>query len=206
MTCPDCNGTGTIVLFTSVQVCTCAQDYVRVEGGVVDGGFVPSFLMSNFVTVREYREFVSAYQCGEVKPWQGFDKIFEGNSLDGKDDFPAHSMRVGDMNAYAEWKGARLPTIQQWKLADQADTHPHNEIPERSGPIKSARPNAKGLYDMRGLLWTTAFSAVGEAFGIGGSWNKLPEEVLATDAMLIRLSGASHRGDLLGFRLVKEIT
>ena len=63
--------------------------------------FLPAFYIDKYeVTNREYREFDPEHTYPE-----------------GRDDFPVTAVLKADAQAYASWKGKRLPTSAEWEKA-----------------------------------------------------------------------------------------
>ncbi len=135
--------------------------------------YVDSFYLDKYeVTNAQYYEFcqVTGHKLPEF--W-GMDMFCSGH------DYPNHPV-VGvtwaDAQAYAEWKGFRLPTEAEWEYAarsgliqknfpngDQMDSSLANYYPTQGHPLPvgSYPPNNFGLYDMAGNIveWVYDFYA-----------------------------------------------
>lgn len=98
-----------------------------------------------------------------------------GTSIEGRENFPVVAVTLEDANAYAKWKGRRLPTEAEWERAARAGAAalPEREQPKDANtwqgvfpiidsgedgftgiaPVGCFKPNAFGLHDMIGNVW-----------------------------------------------------
>jgi sulfatase modifying factor 1 len=96
-------------------------------------------------------------------------------SIDGRETYPVVAISFDDAQAYARWKGRKLPTEEQWERASRGSktTAPEHEQPRDANtwqgifpvidtaedghagisPVGCFKPNDLGLYDMIGNVW-----------------------------------------------------
>lgn len=86
------------------------------EGTVlVTGAGRPFFVERRKVTCREYARFLGVSFREAPPGWRG-----DGPPR-GSDDAPVTGIRYDDAEAYARWRGRRLPTIEEWSRAAPED-------------------------------------------------------------------------------------
>ena len=78
--------------------------------------FVPGFYIDRYeVTNAEYAEFVAATSWPPPSLWHGATPPI------GRENNPVTDVRYSDAEAYARWKGKKLPTREQWMRAYRGD-------------------------------------------------------------------------------------
>jgi sulfatase modifying factor 1 len=203
----------------------------------------PFMLDVNAVTNAEFLEFVKANpqwarskiaqlfaDAGYLKQWAG-DFVIGGDKIDNS---PVTNVSWFAANAYAKWKGKRLPTMAEWEYAASAAPvgmskrarltriilawydHPNPVI---LPPVQSTYKNTYGLYDMPGLVWEWVddFNSVGiqgdnsgtnvkSFFCAAGSLNSANKEDYAAFMRFAFRQGLQARYTIqsLGFRCAKD--
>lgn len=132
------------------------------------------YLDARAVTNAEFLAFVQANprwarskvpalyaDAGYLKHWAGDFHLGKNHPAS-----PVTNVSWHAANAYAKWKGKRLPTTQEWEYAGQAslvnDPRPMEKIilewyskpaPKVLPAVGTTCKNAFRLYDMHGLVW-----------------------------------------------------
>lgn len=176
----------------------------------------PFLLDVTEVTVEAYRACVQARRCAKVKGGGG-------------PTHPVVNVSWRDAVAFCEWRGARLPTEEEWEWAargaERGTTYPWgNELPvnqlcwdgigntrkalklERTCPVGSypGGDSPQGVKDLSGNVWEwTASADGGSRLNRGGGWANANPEYLS--AILRFRSSPTLRGDYLGFRCAKSL-
>lgn len=141
---------------------------------------VDQFLLDKYpVTNREFLKFVTAnpkWRKSQVKKifaddsylnqWQS--DLLPGSSVEL--DAPVTMVSWFAARAYAQWKGKRLPVLNEWEYAARASFNSPDGLqeagfkqqildwyskpaPGRLRPVGESRANYFGVYDMHGLVW-----------------------------------------------------
>jgi serine/threonine protein kinase len=195
----------------------------------------PAFWMDRYeVTNRQYKQFVDAggyrnpafwkhpfIKDGHPVSWQKAMNEFHdltgrpgpapwqlGSYPEGADDMPVGGVNWYEAEAYAEFGGKSLPTVDEWNQA--AGISPNSDILQLSNfSGKSATPAGArrgmapfGNYDMAGNLkeWTTNSSGT-RRYILGGGWDESPYAFTIPDAR-----EPFTRESTFGFRCVKRST
>jgi ergothioneine biosynthesis protein EgtB len=140
----------------------------------------PYELASRPVTNGEYREFIAdggyerpqlwlsdgwrtAQERGWYAPlyWERVDGDWSRYTLAGlapvDADAPVAHVSYYEADAYARWRGARLPTEQEWEHAAGEETVPGTLLAEM--PHEPAAARGRGLVQMTGDVWEWTASA-----------------------------------------------
>jgi formylglycine-generating enzyme required for sulfatase activity len=179
-----------------------AAERVPIDGFAID---------ATEVTIAEFRAFAratdtrtSAEREGGGFEWSGGWQRRAGWTVyapygraPGSDQEPAVHVSWHEASAFCRWRGGRLPTMAEWRLAAYTETrgaptdgfasgrvytYPVGDTPDgmntresggqpRHAPARSTRRGVNGLYEMGGNVWEwIADRRGGEALTAGGSW------------------------------------
>ncbi|MBV9392621.1 MAG: SUMF1/EgtB/PvdO family nonheme iron enzyme [Verrucomicrobia bacterium] len=188
------------------------------------------------VTIAEYAEFLAA--IGESHEYDHPDQpetlthrnpqwerlyrtALEGREMDGNIitiNFPAVFVNWFDAYAYANWKGRRLPTEQEWEKAargvdgrrfpwgmetDEGAANIYRSEPGKKWSEPEAYPKDKspfGVFDMAGNVseWTSSVGSSGNPVVRGGNFGNSNADVTRR----VTNQKASVLSDRIGFRTV----
>lgn len=146
---------------------------------------LPAFYISRYaVTNAQYHEFVKATGYPAPSHWLKGDVPFDSRL----EEHPVVNINFKDASAYCFWRGARLPTAQEWEKAARGtegqrypwgdkfmESRCNTAEAEQNGTAKvSAYEEGKspyGLYNMAGNVYQWTRSGEGKERVIrGGSW------------------------------------
>ncbi len=117
-----------------------ANDSAITESIPITLEVAPFWIDESPVTHGEYAAFVNATGAPEPFFWRA-----DGPRPDNWDELPVAGVSLDDARAYAEWRGARLPTLAEWELAVRGpEGHPFpwgKEADERLDAFQLGRPD-----------------------------------------------------------------
>lgn len=186
------------------------------EGGTHDVHTAGFRIQATEVTVGQFLRYLRA-----ARPAERYDSpqiVWDGRRYQPlvRRDLPVTHVDLGQAAAYAAWRGARLPTSDEWEMAARG-AYPGVRYPwgwhdpagraqwDANGPtpVGSFEPNALGLYDMAGNVAEWSVAPVGAMpMALGGSWSERHLDLLR---VFQRTSfPAAYRDADVGFRIVKD--
>ena len=143
------------------------------------------------VTVGEFAAFVEASGYRPVRP-----ERFDG-ALDAAPDAPVTHVELADARAYAAWAGLRLPTEDEWQVADEA------------GLLRRAEPRVWNLTDSEHTDGVTRFAILKGGAGYraeGSDWYLDGGPAGAEVSVKLLLMGAGlTRSPSIGFRCAADL-
>ena len=164
---------------TSETARTIEHEFILIPGGefimgkesLTNAGFIDNFAHKVYVdsfyidkyevTNAQYKEFCDSTGRRLPEFWN-MDVYHSGPAFP---DYPVTGVTWADAEAYAKWKGFRLPTEAEWEFAarggligknyplgDNMDSSQANYYPTQGHtmPVGSYPPNGYGIYDMAG--------------------------------------------------------
>lgn len=149
-------------------------------------------------------------------PGASWRKPYGPQGPDAKLDEPAVHLAWADMQAYAAWKGGRLPTEAEWEYAASAGAEKYTDQPgpehantwqgvfpvinvasdgfRNIAPVGCFLPNAFGLYDMVGNVWEVTADFYRPGHDVSGTGSQKGSKVNAA---------YDHANPLLASRVMK---
>ncbi|BAV05904.1 Formylglycine-generating enzyme, required for sulfatase activity, contains SUMF1/FGE domain [Filimonas lacunae] len=155
---------------------------------VTNRQFVAFVAATQYITDAEKRHNALVFEPGldefrwkedSTACWRFPNGIAHGG-IDGKINHPVTTISYHDIQAYCQWAGVRLPTLDEWEVAARAGAstayfwgddiqqagqyaniwHGHDHLTADStdgymytSPVGSFQPNAYGLYDVYGNVF-----------------------------------------------------
>ena len=232
-------------LATSFNMTQDFDNFVFVEGNDT----IPSFYMSKYeVTIAEFMDFQqsTSYKTVAERLDSGIiwnPKVLMAQGMNYKHDLygnlissdlyevlPVTRVCLEDAEAYAKWKGGRIPTNIEWAYAAKGGKlsrgykYPGGNRPHKIGlfdgfsrfdnkepkPVGSFLPNELGLYDMGGNVAEITYDATNKSRVrvLGGSYFEdisMAENALIDKGVFSNITfHNSHPLPLTGFRIIRD--
>jgi formylglycine-generating enzyme required for sulfatase activity len=217
------------------------DDMIRLAGGVVSRAghrvSVAAFYLDvTEVPVRTYRECVEAGVCSaaaeaffaNITPEQREQNSRYCNArLAGRDDHPINCVDWSQAQAYCDWRGKRLPSLDEWYFAASSggtarypwgEDAPADQVcwsgltdrlqgGQGTCPVRSGAPSPAGLFQLTGNVREWVVDCRGLScdarYVAGGKWlSKLADEVSSSSWATVPTATRAH---LTGFRCAKSL-
>jgi formylglycine-generating enzyme required for sulfatase activity len=187
---------GSLAIVTICAACLHSPERMSIQGPKPDRGFL---LDKYEVSVRDYRACVRRGICTRPFPARGQELLKACTYYKRRprmDDYPVDCVSAEQAQAYCEWHGGRLPTLEEWRWEATGHSHewmyPWGSTPEpdcerAAAQARDGRICAEtGVVPVYGMPMGRSISGVYNLFGNVSEW------VTTGDARRISIVGVAY--------------